>query len=149
MSVRRPAILLGLTAAAALSTAAGPGPAYTNQAGEAILGRVAAYDGQRVTLVNGSASVRYPISVFLPSERRRMACDAGKPLVPGSLAPSLRAYRQATARSRARCRAGLITREESDRFCARARESILFALRKALADHALTEQEFAALESGL
>ena len=110
-------LILAATAAVAFN-------AYTNHAGNVILGNPVGLSARHVQLQGPEGRTGYPLSIFPDRERRRLAVDAGRPELPAEVAQAVDAHRKAVARSRRRAEKGLCSEAESDRFVAAARAAM-------------------------
>jgi hypothetical protein len=129
----------------AVSLSAWAAPPYTNHAGNAVSGTVIALDARTATFSNAEEVVVYPLSIFPPSEQRRLAADFGQPRLPVSVQRAVDGANRAIARSRKRAEQGLCPPEESADFIARTEASLSAYLDRQLASGAITPAERAAL----
>ena len=98
--------------------------AYTNHAGNLILGNPVGISSRNVELQGTEGRTTYPLSIFPDRERRRLAVDAGKPELPADVAQAVEGHRKAVARSRRRAEKGLCSKTECDRFVTAARAAM-------------------------
>ena len=130
-------------------------PAYTNHAGNAVSGVVVALDARTATISNAAETATLPLSIFLESERRRIAADfvlrqggADKIAilrVPAEVKRAVEGAEKATARSRKRAEKGLCSKEESDAFCDKTEAALRSYLDKQVESGAITPAERTAL----
>ena len=98
--------------------------AYTNHAGNVVLGNPVGLSARHVQLQGPEGRTGYPLSIFPDHERRRLAVDAGRPELPPEVAQAVEGHRKAVARSRRRAEKGLCSEAESDRFVTAARAAM-------------------------
>lgn len=122
---------------AALSTVG----SYTNLADNVISGVPIQLDRREVTLSNSFEVVRYPLSIFPESEKRRIAADFGEPIVPPKIRRAIEGAQKAMARSRKRAEKGLCTKEESEAFCRKTAEGLSSFLDRQVEESVLTSRE--------
>lgn len=122
---------------AALSTVG----SYTNLADNVISGVPIQLDRREVTLSNSFEVVRYPLSIFPESEKRRIAADFGEPIVPPKVRRAIEGAQKAMARSRKRAEKGLCTKEESEAFCRKTAEGLSSFLDRQVEESVLTSRE--------
>lgn len=122
---------------AALSTVG----SYTNLADNVISGVPIQLDRREVTLSNSYEVVRYPLSIFPESEKRRIAADFGEPIVPPKVRRAIEGAQKAMARSRKRAEKGLCTKEESEAFCRKTAEGLSSFLDRQVEESVLTSRE--------
>lgn len=114
---------------------------YTNLADNVISGVPIQLDRREVTLSNSFEVVRYPLSIFPESEKRRIAADFGEPIVPPKIRRAIEGAEKAMARSRKRAEKGLCTKEESEAFCRKTAEGLSSFLDRQVEESVLTSRE--------
>ncbi len=133
---------------------AGAENAYTNHAGNAVLGVVVALDMRTATISNAAESATLPLSIFPESEQRRIAADyvlshpetgAAALRVPRAVKRAVGGAEKAIARSRKRAEKGLCTKEESEAFCAKTSDALKSYLDKQVKSGMITPAERQAL----
>lgn len=114
---------------------------YTNLADNVISGVPIKLDRREVTISNSYEVVRYPLSIFPESEKRRIAADFGEPIVPPKVRRAIEGAQKAMARSRKRAEKGLCTKEESEAFCRKTAEGLSSFLDRQVEESVLTSRE--------
>lgn len=137
--------LLFLASLLLLAFSSRAAPPYTNHAGNVVSGTVVALDAHTATFSNATETVTFPLSIFPPSEQRRLAADYGTPILPAAIRRAIDGANRAIARSRQRAAKGLCTPEESAAFIARTQSALSSYLDAQLASGLLTPAERAAL----
>jgi hypothetical protein len=122
---------------------------YTNHAGNAVSGTIIALDARTATFSNAEEVVVLPLSIFPPSEQRRLAADYGTPILPAPIRRAIAGAQKAITRSRQRAAQGLCTPEESSTFITHTQSALTSYLDTQLASGAITPAEHQSILSTL
>lgn len=99
--------------------------AYTNLAENVVSGVPIQLDRREVTISNSFEVVKYPLTIFPETEKRRIAADFGSTmLIPRGVMRAVESNEKAVVRSQKRAEKGLCTKEESDEFVNRSRAAL-------------------------
>lgn len=128
--------------------------AYTNHAGNVVVGRVTSLDARQVVISNSIETLTLPLSIFPELEQRRIAADyvLGHPeagvaalRIPPAVKRAIAGADKAMARSRKRAEKKLCTQEECDDFCAKSESALKSYLDKQVETGSITPSERKAL----
>ena len=112
-------------------------------------GTVIALDTHTATFSNAAEIVTLPLSIFPPSEQRRLSADFGTPRLPAPIKQAITGAQKAIARSRQRAAQGLCTPEESSTFIAHTQSALTTYLDSQLSSGAITPAEHQSILSTL
>lgn len=118
-------------------------PGYTNHAGHVITGAPSSLTEKDVTL----GDTRLPLSIFPVAEQRRIAADAGQPLLPRKIKMAVEEIRKALERSKGRAAKGLCTPEQSIRFQEKTKTALRLYLKSRIQDGTISPAEEKAILS--
>ena len=120
---------------------------YTNHAGNVIAGWPVSLTKTHVTLgtqgqeTGDARRVSYPLSIFPPSERRRIAADFGEPILPRKVANAEAGVRREVRRALKRGEKGLIGKDEAEKNASDLRAAFRMYLDASARDGVITETE--------
>ena len=125
--------------------------AYTNHAGEVIVGRVVSIQDREVTLFTSptSETLHLPLSIFPKAEQRRICAHTAKPRLPEDIRSAYEGYRNMVSRSQSRAAAGLCTKAESDQIVRRATAVFTLYLNRSLQSGKILPEEEKRLRDSL
>ena len=117
---------------------------YTNHAGNVIAGWPVSLTKTHVALSSSLQTPRstlYPLSIFPPSERRRIAADFGEPILPRKVANAEAGVRREVRRALKRGEKGLIGKDEAEKNANDLRAAFRMYLDASARDGVITETE--------